>query len=170
MCITNSKSQPHSLRAGSLLLLVQLKRELEFHEQASVEARAVAHMNPTAAFLVDALVNGEVEALDECQQAAVGARRADGDVGGLAALVLACRSAAYQFVQHGAAVAAVDPDGAAPGVAQRVEDVVHEGMERGDGTGGRRVVYAQASCGIRTCEFLDGEVSHRVLMRMWALG
>ena len=96
MCITNSKSQPHSLRAGSLLLLVQLKRELEFHEQASVEARAVAHMNPTAAFLVDALVNRQVEALDERQQAAVGARRADGDVGGFAALVLACRCATYQ--------------------------------------------------------------------------
>ncbi len=46
---------------------------LEFHVEAAVAALAVADVDPAAAFLVDALVNGQVEALDEFQQAAVAA-------------------------------------------------------------------------------------------------
>lgn len=52
-------------------------------------ALAVAHVDPAAAFLVDTLVNGQIEPLDECQQATVPYGRADGDVGGFTALVLA---------------------------------------------------------------------------------
>ena len=131
---------------------------------------AVAHVDPAAAFLVDTLVNGEVEALDQGQQAAVAGRRADGDVGGLAALMLAAGRAAYDTVQSGASVAAVHMDGATPGVAQRVKDIVHKGVQGLDRAGGRHVVDAQTGSGVRPHEFFDGEVSHLVLMRMWALG
>ena len=103
---------------------------------------AVADVDPAAAFLVDALVDGEVEALDQGQQAAVGAAGADGDVGGFASLVLAAGGAANNLVELGTAVAAVHVDGAAPRLPQRVKDVVHEGVECLDGAGGRRVVDA----------------------------
>ena len=119
---------------------------LEFHVEAAVAALAVADVDPAAAFLVDTLVHGQVEALDECQQAAVAAARAHGDVGGLAALVLAAGRSAHDFVQLGAAVAAVDADGSAPGFAQRVQHLVDQFAQCGDGTGRRRVVDAQPPC------------------------
>ena len=79
-------------------------RQLKFHIQTSVAGGAVAHVDPAAAFLVDALVDGEVEALDQGKQAAVGAWRADGDVGGLATLVLAVGgnlcSFFYNLIEH----------------------------------------------------------------------
>ena len=123
-------------------------RQLKFHVEAAVVAGAVAHVDPAAAFLVDALVNWEVEALDQGQQAAVAGRRTDGDVGGLAALVLAAGRTAHDSVQSGTAVAAVHVDGSAPGVAQRVKDVVHEGVQGLDGAGGRHVVDAQTGSGV----------------------
>lgn len=115
---------------------------LEFHVEAAVAPCAMADVNPTAAFLVDALVDGQVQALDERQQAAVAAACADGDVGRLASLMLAAGCASHGFVQQGAAVAAVDADGAAPGLAQRVEHLVNQFLQCGDGTGRRRVVDA----------------------------
>ncbi len=43
----------------------------EFHVKAAVAALAVAHVDPSTPFLVDALVHGQVQALDERQQTAV---------------------------------------------------------------------------------------------------
>lgn len=143
---------------------------LEFHVHAAVAARAVAHVDPAATFLVNALVHRQVQALDEGQQAAVAATRADGDVGGFAILVLTGGSSAHGLVQRWAPKSAIDPDGSSPCLAQRVEHVVHEAVERLDSTGRWRVVDAQSSRGGRPCEFLDGEVPHTVVMRMWALG
>ena len=149
---------------------LRLRRDLEFHVLAAVAAGAVADVDPAATFLVDALVNGQVEALDERQQAAVSSGRADGDVGGLATLVLAARCAAHGLVQRGTAVAAVHPDGATPGFAQGIEHLVNQFVQGPDRTGGRRVVDVQATGGVRPRQLVDGEVFHRKLMRMWALG
>lgn len=44
---------------------------LEFHVEAAVAAFAVAHVDPSTPFLVDALVHGQVKPLDEGHQAAV---------------------------------------------------------------------------------------------------
>ena len=120
--------------------------QLKFHVEAAVATAAMAHVDPAAAFLVDALVNGQIQLLDQCQQAAVGAAGADGDIGGFTALVLARRRAAHKLVQFRAAVAAVDPDGTAPRLPQRVEHVIDQVMQGLDGAGGRRVVDAIA-CG-----------------------
>ncbi len=133
-------------------------------------ARAVTHVDPAAAFLVDTLVHGQVKSLDQGQQAAVGSPGAHRDVGGLTALVLTCGRSSHHAVQFGATVAAVHPDGASPRLAQRVQHVIDKGRERLDGTGWRRVVNALASrCG-RAGQLGDSEVSHKVSTRMWALG
>ncbi len=132
----------------------------------AVAARTVADVDPAAAFLIDALVHGQVEALDECQQAAVARACAHRDIGGLTALVLARGRTSDNLVQLGTAVAAVDVDGTSPCLAQRVQHVVHKGMQGCDCAGGRCVVDAQEACRVRAHEFLDGEVLHRIMTRM----
>ena len=127
-------------------------------------------MDPAAAFLVDALVNGQVQALDQGQQSTIAGTCAHCDVGGLAALVLARGSAAHNLVQLGAAVTAIHMDGSTPGIAQRVQHMVDQGVQRGDCACRGRVVDAQPLCSRRAGEFLEGEVSHRLSMRIWALG
>ena len=143
---------------------------LKFHVQAAVAVLAVAHVDPAAVLLVDALVDGQVELLDERQQPAVVVLGTHGDVGGLTALVLAVGRATHNPVQLGTAVAAVDPDGTAPRLAQWVEHRCHQFVQGGDGAVGRRVVDTQLSGGCRSGQFLDSEVFHRVVMRMCALG
>ena len=142
---------------------------------AAVEAEAlVADVNPqrqevvAAGVLEDELV--EIAQLRyEAAQLVVVLRRGGrgGDVGGLALGVLARGGAAHYAVELGAAVAGGDGDGAVPGGAQRVEDVIDQGGEVLQGVDRRRVVDAARRRRLRAVKLLDSEVLHDCVNCEW---
>lgn len=124
---------------------------------------AVGDVEPGEVAFVDELVEGEAAVDAELHEAAVVGGAADGDVGGLAEEVLGGGSSADGAVERGAAVAAVDGEGLAPGLAEGVEDVVDERAQVVDVALGGGVVDSPGRCCRAARQLGDCEVFHIVL-------
>ena len=120
-------------------------------------------MHPGEAFLVDELVEGQLQLLNELEEAAVligGARRAL-DVGGTAGHVVGRGGASDDGVETGAAVAAADVDGLAVCLAQGVEDIPDKAVDVvGLLHGGQAVIDAEPVGRGGTDELAYGEILH----------
>lgn len=124
---------------------------------------AVGDVEPGEIAFVDELVEGEAEVGAELHEAPVVGGAAGGDVGGLAEEVLGGGGSADGAVERGAAVAAVDGEGPAPGLAEGVEDVVDERAQVVDVALGGGVVYSPGRCCSAARQLGDCEVFHIVL-------
>jgi len=127
---------------------------------AAVATGDMGDVDPAEVLLVDELVEGQVEAADEFEEAAVFFERSADDVGGLAPEVLGVAHSSDFGVEAAATVAGCDYDWSPEGFPQWVEDVVDkvvEGHYRGIGGG---VFDAETTRGGRVAEFGDCEVLH----------